>query len=431
MTLRELDLPPWLAGLFAVVWGCLWASFLNVVIYRVPRGMSVVRPGSHCPGCGKPIRPLDNVPVLSWLLLRGRARCCGTRVSPRYVAVEVLGGVIALAIAEVVIRPLPADTSLVHAASIFLADLALALALVAAAFIDLSHMYLPDAITLGGTLFGLATPGLRDLTWVDALIGAAGGFVGVWLPFIVAYQALRGRPGMGLGDAKLVMLAGAWFGWPGAAFALFGGALQATVGAAVVLLVRGRIEEPEAVRADREELQRAAAQGDAEAIQALEDDPLANPPDEGIMAARMPFGPFLCLAIIEWMLGGDWLRALLPLGLTEPLGPPAGESRRDAGRFRDLRHPLGRVSARLLAPGVGRSEVMVPKPQTLRLRVSAASPSAEALRLGFSASRGGCSRTPRAPCRSGGAARSWSRCPRSFPSSGRSSREGDRGRRGP
>jgi leader peptidase (prepilin peptidase) / N-methyltransferase len=308
MTLRDLDLYPWLVGVFAFVWGSLWGSFLNVVIYRVPRGMSVVRPASHCPGCGAAIRPLDNVPILSWLVLGGRARCCGVRVSPRYVAVEVLGGLVALGIVQVVIRPLPGDTTLVHAAAIFLADLALALALIAAAFIDLSHMFLPDSITIGGTLFGLATPGLRGLGWSDALFGAGVGLVGVWLPFIVGYGALRGRPGMGLGDAKLVMLAGAWFGWPGAAFALFAGALQATLGAIVVLLVHGRIEEPEAVRQDREELRRAADQGDAEALAALTADPLATPPAEGLMAARMPFGPFLCLAIIEWMLGGEWIR---------------------------------------------------------------------------------------------------------------------------
>jgi leader peptidase (prepilin peptidase) / N-methyltransferase len=307
MTLRELDLAPWLVRVFAFVWGCLWASFLNVVIYRVPRGLSVVRPASRCPGCGAPIRAYDNIPVLSWVILGGKARCCKTRVSPRYVAVELLGGVLALGIVEVAVLPLPGGTSLLHAGALFLADLALALALVAAAFIDLSHMYLPDAITLGGTLFGLLTPGLRDLTWTDALLGAGIGFVGVWLPFVVGYQAIRGRAGMGLGDAKLVMLAGAWFGWPGAAFALFGGALQATFTAIAVLLVHGRIDEPEAVKADREELQRAAAAGDAEAAEALADDPLGTAPEEGVMAARMPFGPFLCLGIIEWMLGGAWL----------------------------------------------------------------------------------------------------------------------------
>jgi leader peptidase (prepilin peptidase) / N-methyltransferase len=313
MTLHDLALAPWLVQVFAFVWGCLWASFVNVIVYRVPRGMSVVSPGSHCPGCGAAVRPMDNIPVISWLFLRGRARCCGVRISPRYVIVELLGGVLALAIAELVAAQVTRETTLVHAAAIFLSDLALALALMAAAFIDLSHMFLPDVITIGGALFGLATPGLRDLTLLDALLGAAVGFGGIWFPFVFAYQALRGRPGMGLGDAKLVMLAGAWFGWPGAAFALFAGALQATLVAVVLVLVRGGIEEPEAVRADRDELHRAAAAGDAEAMKALEEDPLAAAPAQGFMAARLPFGPFLCLAIIEWMLGRAWFWERLPL----------------------------------------------------------------------------------------------------------------------
>jgi leader peptidase (prepilin peptidase)/N-methyltransferase len=308
MPLSQFELPVWLARAFAFVWGCLWASFVNVVVYRVPRDMSVVRPASHCPACGAPVRPFDNFPIVSFFVLRGRARCCGARISPRYVVVELLGGLLSLAIAEVVVRALPGDTTLVHAGSIFLADFGLAMALVAAAFIDAEHMYLPDSITIGGTLFGLATPSLRGLGWTDVLLGATVGFVGVWLPFIVGYKAVRGRPGMGVGDAKLVMLAGAWFGWSGAAFALFAGALQATLAALVLFLAKGKIEEPEAVRADREALQRAAAEGDVEAKEALEDDPLGIAPDAGIMAARLPFGPFLCLAIIEWMLAGDLIR---------------------------------------------------------------------------------------------------------------------------
>jgi leader peptidase (prepilin peptidase)/N-methyltransferase len=313
MTLHAIGVTPWAARALAFVWGSLWGSFVNVVIYRVPREMSVVRPGSHCPACGKAVHPVDNLPVVSWLLLRGRARCCGARISPRYVVVELLGGFISLAIAEVVVGALPQDVSVWHAASVFLADFALAMALVAAAFIDLSHMYLPDAITVGGTIFGVLTPGLRGLAWMDVLFGAAAGFFGVWLPLIVGYRAVRGRPGMGLGDAKLVMLAGAWFGWPGAAFCLFAGAVQATLAAGVVLLAQGKLEEPEAVRADREALQRAAAEGDAEAKKALEDDPLGTAPEEGILAARMPFGPFLCVAVIEWMLAGDWLRERIAL----------------------------------------------------------------------------------------------------------------------
>jgi leader peptidase (prepilin peptidase)/N-methyltransferase len=127
----------------------------------------------------------------------------------------------------------------------------------------------------------------------------------VWLPFVVAYKALRGRPGMGLGDAKLTMLAGAWFGWPAVVFAIFAGAMQASVAALIVYLVKGKIEEPESVLRDREEIQKAAAEGDEEAKALLVADPLAVEPEEGILAARLPFGPFLCLAIIEWMLAGD------------------------------------------------------------------------------------------------------------------------------
>ena len=308
MTLSELALPPLVLRVLAFAWGAVWGSFVNVVVYRVPRGMSVVRPGSHCPGCGEPVRAWDNVPIVSWLLLRGKARCCGVRISPRYVVVEAIGGLLAVAIFDSIVLALPGDTSLVHAGSIFLADFALAMALVASAFIDAEHMYLPDPITLGGTLFGLATPSLRGLGWADVFLGAAVGFVGVWLPFVVGYKALRGRAGMGLGDAKLTMLAGAWFGWPGVVFAVFAGSIQASLAALVLLLVRGKIEEPESVLKDREELQKAAAEGDAEAAQLVKDDPLGTPPDEGFLAARLPFGPFLCLAIIEWMLAGAWIR---------------------------------------------------------------------------------------------------------------------------
>ncbi|MGA7118956.1 MAG: prepilin peptidase [Polyangiaceae bacterium] len=313
MTLAEFiagpwAVPPWELRAFAFAWGAVWGSFVNVVIHRVPRELSVVRPGSHCPACGAPLRATDNVPVVSWLLLRGKARCCGARISPRYVVVELLGGLLALAVFEIVLRSLPGDATLAHAACVFLADFGLAMALLAAAFIDAEHMYLPDAVTLGGTIFGLATPALRGLGWLDTLFGAAVGFLGVWLPFIVGYKALRGRAGMGLGDAKLVMLAGAWFGWPAVLFVVFAGALQATVAAGVVLLLRGKIEEPESVRSDREALIRAAERGDEDARRAIEEDPLGTAPAEGILAARLPFGPFLCVAILEWMLAGTWIQ---------------------------------------------------------------------------------------------------------------------------
>jgi leader peptidase (prepilin peptidase)/N-methyltransferase len=309
MAIFDDGVPLWAVRVFAFVWGALWGSFLNVVIYRLPRDMSVVTPPSHCPACGARVAPYDNIPILSWLFLRGRARCCGAAISPRYAAVELLGGSLGLAVAELALRDAPEGASPVFVAALFLSDLALALALVAAAFIDAAHMYLPDPITIGATVLGLATPSLRGMSWPSSAVGALSGFLGVWLVLVVGYQAIRGRPGMGLGDAKLVMAAGAWFGWQGAAFAVFGGAIQATVAAVILFLVQGKLEEPESVRADRDALVRAASEGDAEAVQALKDDPvLANEPGEGFMAARLAFGPFLCLATIEWMLGGSWLR---------------------------------------------------------------------------------------------------------------------------
>jgi leader peptidase (prepilin peptidase)/N-methyltransferase len=303
------DVPTWFLRGFAVAFGLIWGSFLNVVIYRVPRGMSVVRPPSHCPACDKPIAGWNNVPVLSWVLMRGRARCCGAPVSARYPLVELIGGALSLAIVERVILAMPPGTPLTRVAAVFGADLALSLGLVAAAFIDAENMYLPDPITLGGTLLGVATATLRGYSFRDSLLGAVIGFVFVWLPFGVLYKRLRGRSGMGMGDAKLTMLAGAWFGWWGATFVLLAGAVQGTIGAFAILALKGKIEEPEAVTRDREELAQAAAAGDQDAKRALEDDPLAEPQGEGLGSARLPFGPFLILACLEYLLAGDWILA--------------------------------------------------------------------------------------------------------------------------
>lgn len=296
------ELPVWFLRGFAIFFGLIWGSFLNVVIYRVPREMSVVRPGSHCPACGKPVRAYDNIPVLSFLILRGKARCCGAKMSLRYPLVELLGGVASVAILELCVRVLPSDTTVVRAVCIYLADFAITMALIAAAFIDLEHMLLPDSINLGGAILGVATASFRGLGVVDSLFGAIIGFVSIWLPFIFLYKAIRGRAGMGMGDAKLLLLAGAWFGWPGALWTLLAGATQGTVGAMVIWLLRGKIEEPESVKADIAELRKAAAAGDAEAKELLEDDPLADPASEGLGGARIAFGPFLILAFLELLL---------------------------------------------------------------------------------------------------------------------------------
>ncbi|HEY3493255.1 MAG TPA: prepilin peptidase [Polyangiaceae bacterium] len=317
------EFPPVFLTAVAVALGLLFGSFVNVVIHRLPRDENLAFPGSHCPACGKPIAAWDNVPILSFLLLRGRARCCGAKVSLRYPLVEAIGGLLAWAVVRLIVFELPPETSVGRAGMVFALHLTLGLGLVAAAFIDLDQMYLPDEITLGGAALGLLTVPLRPgATFQDSIVGAALGFVVVWLPFIFLYARLRGRPGMGLGDAKLLVLAGAWFGWLGAVFALLAGAVQATAVTLALFAAGAKPEEPEAVIAERQALREALenAEGEERAVleRELADDPLAEEPEPGLGGARVAFGPFLVLAILEFMLFGPVLRAEVLGALATP-----------------------------------------------------------------------------------------------------------------
>lgn len=302
------DFPPTFLRVFAVAFGLIWGSFLNVVIHRLPLGMSLSRPASHCPACQTPIKPYRNIPVVSWLSMRGRAPCCGAKVSPRYVVVELLGGVLSLAVLEAIVLPLDMGTPAYHALAVYLTYAALGFGLLAAAFIDLEHMIVPDSISLGGTVLGLATFALRDMELVDAAVGALVGFTVVWLPLVVGYEKLRGKPGMGMGDAKLVMLAGAWLGWPGALLVLGVGAIQGTAAAVVLMLLGKGGEEPEGVKAWREQARKELDELEGEereaALAELERDPLADEAEEGWRNQRLAFGPFLILATLELLLLG-------------------------------------------------------------------------------------------------------------------------------
>jgi leader peptidase (prepilin peptidase) / N-methyltransferase len=305
--------PLWFLRGFAVAFGLLWGSFLNVVIYRVPRGMSVVSPPSHCTGCGAPVRAWQNIPVVSYVLLGGKTACCGTKLSARYPIVELIGGVLSLAIVELLIVPLPAvTTSVARAGAIYASSLALALGLVATAFIDLEHMLvLPDPANYAGAALGIATASLRDLGFIDAIIGAAVGY-GVVFTIDRIYRWTRGRPGMGSGDGMILMVTGAWFGWQGALFGLAAGAVQGVAIFVLVHLFGGSLEEPAAVREEREAiLAEIEALPPEERQQALEEwraeDELADRENEGMQSA-LAFGPFLALATLELLLFAPFLR---------------------------------------------------------------------------------------------------------------------------
>jgi leader peptidase (prepilin peptidase)/N-methyltransferase len=220
----DLDLVPvgWLLGWVALVGACV-GSFLNVVIHRLPRGLSLLRPPSACPACGARVAPYDNVPVVSWLLLRGRCRRCRARISPRYFAVEL--GTALLAVGCVWRFGFT-----VQGAALF----ALLCAMEAVALIDWEHMVIPDSISLGFLVFGLALspwvgPGLPA-----SLLGVVAGG-GLLLVVAVLWKKARGIDAMGGGDIKLMAAVGAFLGAVDALLVIFlGAALGALVGALVL-----------------------------------------------------------------------------------------------------------------------------------------------------------------------------------------------------
>ncbi|MBV8431961.1 MAG: prepilin peptidase, partial [Solirubrobacterales bacterium] len=180
----------------AALLGAVVGSFLNVVVYRLPRRESLITPGSRCPSCDTPIKPYDNVPVLGWLLLRGRCRACQARISVRYPAIEALTAL--LAVTVVLVRHSVHDVAL---------GLVLVIVLMPAALIDLEHRIIPNRITLPAAVAALGIGAVtRPSGLPEQLItgAAAGGFL---LVFVLAYPR-----GMGMGDVKLAAVLGLFLG---------------------------------------------------------------------------------------------------------------------------------------------------------------------------------------------------------------------------
>jgi leader peptidase (prepilin peptidase)/N-methyltransferase len=205
-------------GLFGLVVG----SFLNVVIWRLPRGESIVNPPSHCPGCDRPVRPRDNIPIISWLLLRGKCRDCGEPISGRYPLVE-LGTAAVFVVAGLRIG-LHADLP----AFLYLSAIGVALAL-----IDLDVKRLPNAIVLPSYPVSAALLGLAAIleheagAYVRALLGMAALF-GFYFLLAFIYPA-----GMGFGDVKLAGVLGLYLGWLGWGVLITGGFLGFLFGGVV------------------------------------------------------------------------------------------------------------------------------------------------------------------------------------------------------
>lgn len=238
------DIPGWYFSLSMTLFGLLFGSFANVVIWRVPRGESVVRPGSHCPRCDAPIAWYDNIPVVSWLVLRGRCRLCSEPISARYPLVEAASGALFL-LAALVWGP---SVRALFGAALFWLLLTLSL-------IDVEHMRLPNPLVAALALLGLAGTLISQLLGWGAVplvgvgtsglaaqplaIAALGVLLGAGLPAAIAfaYRLIRGRSGFGMGDVKLLGALGIFLG-PYVLLAFFMASLLGALGGAI--LGRGR-----------------------------------------------------------------------------------------------------------------------------------------------------------------------------------------------
>jgi leader peptidase (prepilin peptidase)/N-methyltransferase len=302
------ELPEWMARIVGVLFGAIWGSFFNVAIHRWPHGLSVIHPPSHCPHCGERIPARHNIPILSWLLLRGRAACCGATIPSRYFLVELSSAALCLALVERLVVRAPGETLLLHAGLEALVYFAFAGGLLVATFVDLEYMEIPDEVSMPGAALGLLTAPMRGSPGAEAAaLGAGGGFLVVQLLFVWTYERLTGRRGMGEGDAKLLMMIGAFVGWKGVLFALVAGSAQGLLVALVALATGKRIGPAPSDDAAAAESTGSedGIPGDGEAPAESESD---SESDEQIASRlKVPFGPFLALGALEFLFFGPWV----------------------------------------------------------------------------------------------------------------------------
>lgn len=251
----------WYGPLVSLLIGLCIGSFLNVCIYRVPRDQSIVRPRSFCPECRTSIAWYDNLPVVSYLILRGRCRACQTRISPRYPLIELLTGALFVAVWN---RFGPDPLTLVFWVMIG--------GLIIATFVDFEHMIIPDSVSLGGMVFGLAVSALwpqlhGEAGVVPSLVQSAVGLVCgsgfLWLVAMLGKRAFK-KDAMGLGDVKLLGAVGSLLGVPGVIYTILVSSLIGTVVGLTLIAIGGHQ-----------------------------------------WRSRLPYGPYLAIGAATWVLGGD------------------------------------------------------------------------------------------------------------------------------
>lgn len=248
------------AYLFIFVFGAAIGSFLNVCIFRLPEHHSLVKPSSQCSYCHHPVRFYDNIPLISYLILKGKCRDCGQKISWRYPLVEFITGVLALLLFGKFYLTLK-----------FLVFFIFTAVLIVITFIDLDHQIIPDVLTLPGipVFFLLAVFVVKEISWVEAVVGLIIGG-GVLLAIAFAYELITKREGMGGGDIKLLAMIGGFLGWKSLIFILlFSSFLGAVVGVFAMVIKKQD------------------------------------------MKYAIPFGPFLSMAAVAYLFWGDAFMRLL------------------------------------------------------------------------------------------------------------------------
>jgi len=236
------------------LFGLFIGSFLNVCIHRIQRDESILWPGSHCPKCGNKLKPWDNIPVISYLILMGKCRYCSEPISVRYPLVELLSSLLAV--------------SLLYrfgVTIVFLIYYSWACVLLIITFIDIDIQIIPDSLSLGGLIAGLIAVYWLPVTYKDAFIGLVSGG-GLLMVIIYSYYLLTKKEGMGGGDVKLLAMIGVFTGWQGVLFTVFMSSLMGTI----VGIPYGLIKK-------------------------------------GTLKAAIPFGPFLALGAFIYVLWGQYI----------------------------------------------------------------------------------------------------------------------------
>ncbi|MBA4416354.1 MAG: prepilin peptidase [Syntrophus sp. (in: bacteria)] len=213
--------------LAVLIFGSIIGSFLNVCIYRIPKGKSIIRPGSSCPACNTPIKFYDNIPIISYILLKGRCRRCNAPISLKYPAVEVITAVLFLFLFN--------KFGFTMEFPVYMLFVSL---LVVISFIDLELQIIPDILSLGGLVAGFLLAFFRpSFTWLDAIYGI---FLGGGILFAIAmgYKLIAKREGMGGGDIKLLGMIGAFCGIKGVVFSLMAGSIIGTIVGIPLMLIK-------------------------------------------------------------------------------------------------------------------------------------------------------------------------------------------------